>query len=271
MELVRNITTLEEWGKVIDRSVADAVTAILRTGDLLVQARAEHPSAFKAWLEDGGCSLTRPTAYRMILIAQRLSRISHARFVTEQLPAQVTALYEVSKLSIEELEEAVSVGLVRPDMTEREARQLARSTHPRPYTADDVRAARTAVEAGAPIHQVAKQYQIPDSTLRDLVVRKDAISPHRRRLEQKKITRFVREMMHTVDALVSSLEILDTKAPTFELEPSTWPWVDSIQESLHILTRFSKELTRARAKQQADAEDIEESAPALGPHRDDAG
>jgi hypothetical protein len=272
MEQTRSLT---EWGRLIDEAAGRTVEGLLQMGSYLAAARAQHPYKFRPWLEQDGCCINRITAYRLILVHNRLS-VSHGIHIPRgALPPVIGTLYELSKMDRVELEAAIDTKLVHPDMTRDEAHKivslLERKPDPRLGGTNLEQAVRE-VRAGAKIIDVARARGIPKSTLGQAYARTQSIGSTRTLRQQhhdrQKLTRFVRETMNTVDALVLSIDMLDFQAST-ALDPTTWPWLDRITESLQTITRFTKELNRARTRQQA-AEDHPQGTSALGSDLSDA-
>jgi len=186
----------------------------------------------------------------------------------DKLPAAITTLLELSHLDAYELDRLISEGVITSSMTKRAAQALVETEQAPAWTNDHLAQAMQFVKEGATQKEASSRFGVPKSTLSEHL-RSDGLSLKARQAEQRKLTRLVREMMNTVDALVSSLQILDTRPQ--ELDPVTWPWLDQLSESLHTLTRFTKELTRARNQQQIiSSTSGAQGASALGADLDDA-
>lgn len=121
------LTSAQDWAILISAAMRDSVAAIIRTGDLLAQAKAALPHGeFTAMVEDG-LSLNIRTAQKFMAIAAD-PRLADAA-IEPRLPPTWTTLYELSRLDDDTFHARLDDGTIRPDMERGEAiqgRMLAR-------------------------------------------------------------------------------------------------------------------------------------------------
>ena len=120
--IVELVTTrpLDQWADVIRRDLSGAVEGLIAAGRHLIEAKAEHPGTFVAWLESGAVGIGWRTAYRFMDVASSLGSFVYV----DKLPPDRYALYELARLDPSQLDFAVEQGQVGPDMNRHEARAL---------------------------------------------------------------------------------------------------------------------------------------------------
>ena len=140
-------TEARVWAARITECWRSSVEGIIRTGRLLIEAKADLPhGAFGAM-----CSRDLPfsdsTAQRLMAIARdnRLSNPAHVQL----LPASWGTLYELTKLSDDEFETAIEQKVIRPDMLRGEAELIRPLTYRAP-PAETRRGKGRAIAAEAP-------------------------------------------------------------------------------------------------------------------------
>jgi transposase-like protein len=241
--------SLESWSQVIQADLIRSVEGLLAAGQHLSEARSQHPrGTFLAWLETGECGLSKTSAYRLMDICSRAQDFDVLRSgnIMTHLPPVPSTLAELFHLEPPALEEAVHNGTVHPAMTRDQARELTegvtrgrKSKYP-PEVRD---AALALLSDGVPRKDVAAMMGLPVPTVQGWK-RKYLEQDHGEPATEAQLTRLITETANTLDALVSSIALVDTRGIT--PDPTTWTWLDSITESLKRLTRFAKELTHAR-------------------------
>lgn len=112
------VTTLDERR---DRILAIVGTAALDVGAELLAAKREYPGEFMRWV-----STELPFG---IDKAERLMAVSRAfadadPFVRAALPPAWTALFELARLPIGQVQQSIESGEIAPEMTVRDARKL---------------------------------------------------------------------------------------------------------------------------------------------------
>lgn len=104
------------------RIIAHVEQAAIHVGEELLAAKAEHPGRFMAWVE-----AELPFG---IDKAERLMAITRAFRTADQetlkaLPSAYSALFELSRMPTDRLNEAIANGSVTPATTVRAARDMA--------------------------------------------------------------------------------------------------------------------------------------------------
>lgn len=110
------------WAARITSRWCDSVGAIVDVGRLLDEAKASLPHGEFTSMCESALPFSARTAQRLMAIAQdrRLSNPTHA----SHLPASWTTLYELTKLSDEEFDRALTESVIRPDMLRAEAEKI---------------------------------------------------------------------------------------------------------------------------------------------------
>lgn len=113
----------------LEQSMRRSIALAIRLGRQLNEARQQLPHGEFGRLfrdhaspADGGLPFSRSWAFRLMAIASNevVANVAHA----QQLPADLTALYALSRLPADELRQAIAAGQVRPDMRRDEALAL---------------------------------------------------------------------------------------------------------------------------------------------------
>lgn len=112
-------TEARVWAARITECWRSSVQGIIRTGRLLIEAKADLPHGEFGAMCDRDLPFSDSTAQRLMAIARdnRLSNPAHVQL----LPASWGTLYELTKLSDEEFTSAVQQHVIRPDMLRGEA------------------------------------------------------------------------------------------------------------------------------------------------------
>jgi Protein of unknown function (DUF3102) len=112
-------TEARVWAARITECWRSSVEGILRTGRLLIEAKANLPFGEFGRMIESDLPFGERTAQRLMAIGQdnRLSNPTHVSL----LPASWGTLYELTKLSDEEFSSAVQQRVIRPDMLRGEA------------------------------------------------------------------------------------------------------------------------------------------------------
>jgi Protein of unknown function (DUF3102) len=270
--------SLHSWAEVIQADMVRCLEGMLAAGQHLNEARTQHQHGeFLAWLDRGDCGLSRRTAYRLMELAEwaLASNVVACDNIRQALPPVLSTLSELIRLDPEDLAVAVEEGKVHPEMTYRDARALTKKNegHTR-YTPEVREEVCRLFDDGKTIPEVVEVTGLPRGTVGGWRKKWADKAPAPVPVPSAQVHRFIREMSNTLDALVSSLELVDTR--TAVPDPTTWPWLGSISESLKTLTRFSKELNRARDQQATTpvirhSEDRAQGSSALDSHSPDAG
>jgi transposase-like protein len=115
--------------------------------------------------------------------------------------------------------------------------------------------------------QLSQEYGIAESTLKDW--RRKATTPPAPRRKFVKPSKAFPEMAHMLDGLVSALAYVDTEAVDLD---SVRSWIESMNQSIHKLTRFLREISNGRTDTPdgATKKDSEEGPSAMGAHSSDA-
>lgn len=101
--------------------------AALEVGAELIAAKNDHPGRFVAWVET--ClPFGLDKAERLMACTRAFATADDA--TRAALPPAWSALYELTRLPESRLRDAIDVGLVHPDMTVRDAKQLASGRAP---------------------------------------------------------------------------------------------------------------------------------------------
>ena len=112
--------SLDDWADQIRIGLTQAVEGLVRAGLALMAARAEHPGTFLGWLESDAVPVSRSAAYRLMDVAQAFADFP----ALGSLPADRTALYELSRLSVPQLMVAIEAGHITPSIGRQEARAI---------------------------------------------------------------------------------------------------------------------------------------------------
>ncbi|MHB1511490.1 MAG: hypothetical protein ACYCST_12120 [Acidimicrobiales bacterium] len=116
---------LDVWAVVISLDLTIAVEGMVDAGRHLLQAKAEHPGTFVAWLEFKPCGVGIRTSYRLMEVAKAFGNLR----TYGNLPPDRTALYELSALEPAEIVAAIKQGNITPEMGRKEARALVVRLH----------------------------------------------------------------------------------------------------------------------------------------------
>ena len=104
-----------------DRILAIVGTAALDVGAELIAAKNEHPRAFMAWVATE-LPFGIDKAQRLMAISRAFAGADEA--VKAALPPAWTALFELARLPIEEVQRSIETGEIAPEMTVADARKL---------------------------------------------------------------------------------------------------------------------------------------------------
>lgn len=117
--------TPAEWAQRISAAYRQCVEDFIETGRLLLAAKEALPHGEFTPMIETQLPFGERTAQRLMAIAGHpwLSNPTHASL----LPADWTAVYELVKLTPEQIEDAVGQGKIRPDMERKEAINGARA------------------------------------------------------------------------------------------------------------------------------------------------
>lgn len=95
-------------------------------GRELIAAKQEHPGRFMAWVADEvGYSID--TAERLMAVTRAFEGADEAMMAA--LPTATSALYELQRMPTHRLREVIDAGLVGPNSTVRDCRDLNRPQH----------------------------------------------------------------------------------------------------------------------------------------------
>lgn len=116
----------EAWALRINAAWRRSLEAVIETGRLLIDAKAQLRHGQWQSLIDTQLDFSSDTAQRLMAIArdQRLSNPAHVRF----LPRSYSTLHELTKLSDEQFSRGIEEKIINPDMERREVERL----RPRP-------------------------------------------------------------------------------------------------------------------------------------------
>jgi N6-adenosine-specific RNA methylase IME4 len=112
--------SLDEWANVIRADLSGAVEGLIAAGRHLIEAKAEYPGSFVAWLATKPFGLSQAHSYNLMQVATVTAGLQ--TFVN--LPPDRTALYELARLEPVQLTAAVEAGEVTPNMSRHDARAL---------------------------------------------------------------------------------------------------------------------------------------------------
>jgi hypothetical protein len=119
---------LQQYAK-LEQSMRRSVALAIRLGRRLVEARERLPHGEFGRLfrdhetpVDGAVPFSRSWAFRLMAIASHevVANVAHA----QQLPPDLTALYALSRLPVDELRQAIEAGRVHADMRRNDALAL---------------------------------------------------------------------------------------------------------------------------------------------------
>ncbi|MEC4904564.1 DUF3102 domain-containing protein [Mycobacteroides chelonae] len=106
---------------VIKSDLNRAVEGIVSAGRNLIAAKADVKHG--EWLPMlKKIGISQQWANKLMLISENGAIANHAN--KSDLPAAITALYELSRLPPEDIEDGISSGVITPDMTIRDAKGL---------------------------------------------------------------------------------------------------------------------------------------------------
>ena len=111
---------LDQWAELIRADLGRAVEGLIAAGRHLLEAKAQHPGGFVAWLNSSQSPVKRMTAYRLMKVAERFDGFP----ALGNLPPDKTALYELTQLEPEQLRAAVKAGEVHRSMSPTDVRQV---------------------------------------------------------------------------------------------------------------------------------------------------
>ena len=132
MEIEPATPTLTEFTEriagVLNRTAIDI-------GTILIEAKHAHPGRFMQWVEDE-LPFGMKKADQLMAISRAFRELPPEK--REYLPAPWTTLFALTRLEPERFDNALESGLIRPDMTAAQARQLtgrepAPEPEPRPW------------------------------------------------------------------------------------------------------------------------------------------
>ena len=121
-EIVRDAS---EWAEVIKDDLGRAVEGIVSAGKHLIAAKADvNHGEWLPMLKEIGIS--DGYARKLMSIGRTFSNRSYEN----DLPGNMTALYELSRLDPSDIEEGIESGAITPDMKIKDAKAFARSEWP---------------------------------------------------------------------------------------------------------------------------------------------
>lgn len=103
--------------------IAEVDRMALKVGTILRQARAEHPDAWRNWV-DTELPFGLDTARRLMAISEAYEKLPAEMLA--QLPRPWQALYALRALNAEQMQVAIEAGVITPDMTTEQANEVAR-------------------------------------------------------------------------------------------------------------------------------------------------
>ena len=113
------VKSLDEWAAAIHADLDGAAQGLLSAGRHLMEAKVEHPGTFRAWLDSGGAGIKKSFAYMLMKIAEH--PVSN---MLDKVPsADVVSLYQLARLEPAQLEAAVEMDAVTPEMSRSEVKQ----------------------------------------------------------------------------------------------------------------------------------------------------
>jgi N6-adenosine-specific RNA methylase IME4 len=111
---------LDEWADIIRGDLTGAVEGLIAAGRHLLEAKAEHPGTFVAWLDSRPFGISRSAAYNLMTVTAALGDFQ----TFGNFPPDRSALYELARLRRDQLSAAVEAGRVQPDMNRHDAKAL---------------------------------------------------------------------------------------------------------------------------------------------------
>lgn len=138
----REATTLDQRR---DRILGIVDRAALEVGAELIAAKREHPGEFFAWVARS-LPFGVDKAERLMAIARAFGSIEAS--AREALPPAWTAMFELSRLPVEQVQRSIETGEIHPKMTVADARELVTGLKEAPKAAE--RTHRTGPEPGSP-------------------------------------------------------------------------------------------------------------------------
>lgn len=118
------VHTADEWAAVIKADLTHAVEGIVSAGRNLIQAKADVSHG--EWMPMlKAIGISDSYARKLMLVARNLALSDRSH--ENDLPANFTALYELSRLEPEVIEEGIASGDISPSTTIRDAREFARN------------------------------------------------------------------------------------------------------------------------------------------------
>lgn len=110
-----------DWASIIRNDLSRAVEGIITAGQHLTEAKAEVSHG--EWIPMlGGIGISQQHAHKLMQISQNEAISNHSH--VGDLPSTVRALYELSQLDPEGVEHGVEDGVIHPDMTAQDAKNL---------------------------------------------------------------------------------------------------------------------------------------------------
>lgn len=128
----------EAWALRISARWRASINSFIETGQLLLDAKAALPHGDFTAMMEGSLPFSVNTGQRLMAIArdERISNLARAQL----LPASWTTIYEISKLTTEQIDDAVEKKIIRPEVERSEIVALTRlqsSDGPRSQAEDD--------------------------------------------------------------------------------------------------------------------------------------
>ena len=127
--------SLDVWADVVRADLERALQGLLDAGLHLHEARAQHPGEFVSWLNSGAAGIKKSYAYMLMAVAANDALVQHAG----NLPADTTALYELTRLSSRQLTSAIKAGEIRPDTPRQQVRAVVARRRGREASAEPPR------------------------------------------------------------------------------------------------------------------------------------
>lgn len=128
------VKTADEWADVIRNDLNRAVEGIVSAGRNLIAAKQDvRHGEWLPMLKQIG--IGEDQAGRLMRIG-RNEALNSAN--SRNLPSTIFALYELSRLPAEDIEDAIDSGDITPDMTIRDAKDLREKKHPKPTPVPDL-------------------------------------------------------------------------------------------------------------------------------------
>lgn len=144
-EIVRSS---DEWAEIIKGDLGRAVEGIVSAGRNLIAAKADV--AHGEWLPMlAEIGVSRSYAFKLMKIGERFSDVSSSK----HLPSSPEALYELSRMDPDDVEDGIEHGRITPDMTIKDAKNYATGdARPAPSMSvnDVVNMVMAGTEASAP-------------------------------------------------------------------------------------------------------------------------